>query len=484
MYKLLITLGHNSSAILVRDKEVLIGYEEERLSKVKADGSFPKLALSYILDAYPDARTEVAEIHISHWFWDYKLMDNKYYDSAFLKKNFIFAKIRTMSPQFTHHDAHANSVWNFCSGNKRGLTVIADGFGNRGECLSMYRNGHKIHRSYAIEWSLGLMYQYATAYLGMKEFQDEYKLLGYEQQCTSEQKTALMPYIKTTHKLQMLGLLCEDNPQYTGDDMGAVLGKVRAGWYARFEQIDGGTRNKAVIGKFVQQLLEKAILQLIGDESEIMVGGGVFYNVKLNNAIVNHRTVEHFEAHPLCGDQGCALGMVDVDYNHLFWGKRGVYNIESRDGYTQVQVGDMEFGPRALGNTSTIAEPTSAMVEKINMLNGRDTVMPMAPIVTDEFARENFRNYHKIGKCKHFMIVALDYMKLKPEWRGAAHIDTDRNVHTGRPQVIDEYTHEYVTSLVSDIMINTSLNAHGQPIIYNDRDFEIMENIQRCHKPS
>ena len=477
--KLLVTLGHNSSAILTKGTEVLIGYEEERLSKIKSDSAFPKLAIAKILEYFPAARRLVTEIKVSHWFWDFELVQNKYYDKSFLEVNFPKAKVHSLKANATHHDAHANSVWNFCDGNTTGLTIVADGFGNKGECLSLYHEGLLTHRSYAIKWSLGLMYQYAVAYLGMKEHQDEYKLLGYEQQCDSQQKTAMIGIITTTNMLQLDGLMDKTNPEYTSADLSQVLSDVRAHWYAIFQQVDHGLKDKAVIGYFVQSLLEKAMLHIVGSCPFIKVSGGVFYNVKLNNAIIRQHSVKHFEANPLCGDQGCALGMADIRYEHVFWGKRRVHTIEPHDGYIQVHVGNMEFGPRALGNTSTIMEPTMEMVEKINALNGRDTVMPMAPIVTEAFAKTNFRDFEKLGKCKYFMIASLDYYTLKAEWRGAAHIDTNRHQYTARPQVINEWTNEYVANAVSDIMINTSLNAHGQPIIYDENDFEIMENIQR-----
>ncbi len=474
--KLLITLGHNSSAILVKDEEVLIGYEEERLSHIKADSAFPVLALSKILEYYPEAGNEVEDIFISHWFWHWDLKDDKYYNPQYLNVNFPYGKIRSLSKSFTHHDAHANSVWNF-SGKSTGTTIIADGFGNMGEVLSIYTNGKLRHRSYELEWSLGLMYQYATAYLGMKENQDEYKLLGYEQSCTTAEKNSLIDIINTTSSLQIKALSNPSSKPNNGD-MALELMKVRTKWYTLFDQITEGRKSKPLVARFVQKLVERTISAFASNAEVLQVSGGVFYNVKLNNTLVRLPNVKFFEANPLAGDQGCALGMTRVKYEHVFWGKRDEYIVESHRGYTQVLMGAMEFGPRALGNTSTIADPTSEMVEKINKLNGRDTIMPMAPIVTDEFAKNNFRDYHKLGKCRFYMIVALDYKNLLDKYRGAAHVDTDRKTYTGRPQVINEYTNEYVRDFVSDIMINTSLNAHGQPIIYNEQDFDIMEDLQ------
>lgn len=476
--KLAITLGHNSSAVLIGDNNVLVGYEEERLSHIKSDSSFPKLAISQILKYYPEARFIVTEIYVSHWFWEYSLKEDKYYDPKFLAVNFPKAVVKTLSAEYTHHDAHADSIWNF-SGSMSGLTIVADGFGNKGEVLSLYNDGYLYHRSYAIEWSLGLMYQYATAYLGMKENQDEYKLLGYEQECTNKDKTDMIQLVNTTAALAYEGLRAKNFS--VGSDMLTELTKVRAKWFTIFDLLTGGERNKPVVARFVQKVLEKVILSFVGDNPIVQVSGGVFYNVKLNNAIVRLPTITSFEANPLCGDQGCAIGMAGAQYKNLFWGKRDIISmVESFDDYDNVFIGDMEFGPRALGNTTTLATPTLEVVDKINKINGRNTIMPMAPVVSKKFAQENFRDYSKLGRCKHFMIVSLDFKTMKPEWRGAAHIDTDRNVYTGRLQVIDKYTNEFVRYRVknSGILINTSLNAHGQPILYDNQDYKFMEYLQ------
>ena len=134
--KLLLTLGHNSSAILVDNNKVLIGYEEERLSGVKSDSRFPTLSLKEIFKYYN--QDDVDEIFISHWFWDLNLTNNKYYDKDFIQSAFPNATISTITSTNTHHDLHAKSVWNFCDGDSLGLTIVADGFGTFGECLSLY----------------------------------------------------------------------------------------------------------------------------------------------------------------------------------------------------------------------------------------------------------------------------------------------------------------------------------------------------------
>jgi len=417
--KLCLTLGHNSSAVLVNNNEVIVGYEEERLSRVKADSSYPVLAIEKILHHIPAARLAVDEIMVSHWFWNWRLAENKYFRPKHLAVNFPNAEIVTVSEDNTHHDLHAKSVWNFCDGDKSGLTIVADGFGNFGECLSLYKDGEMVHRSYAVTSSLGLMYQYAIGYLGMKENQDEYKLLGYEQRVTDSHKAMVEDNIKTTIFNVYIELMQKSEKQY---DMHSILATTRQRWYDRFDKICDDTDKRAHVAYYVQQVIEGVMYKILEsfEIKNIKVSGGIFYNVKLNNMILRYS--EQFEANPLCGDQGCALGFTDVRYDDLNWGIRSIHETNkilniAEVGNMEMIRGNMEFGPRALGNTTTLAMPTMEQVMKINAANGRDTIMPMSPMVTEEYAERMFEDIHKTKRSKHFMITSYDFKEMNDSIR-------------------------------------------------------------------
>jgi predicted NodU family carbamoyl transferase len=480
--KLLLTLGHNSSAVLVKDSKVLCGYEEERLSGVKSDSSFPILSIDKILHYFPKARNEVKDIYISHWFWDFSLVENKYYRPKYLESNFRSAKIHSVDNNNTHHDLHAKSVWNFLDGDKSGLTIVADGFGNFGECLSIYIDGKLSHRSYEVSSSLGMMYQYAIRYLDMKEHQDEYKLLGYEQQVDFDDANNMGDLIYDTINTVTTDLLTKfSEPK---KNMAKELATTWDKWFKIFKLVDNGEQDRPKIAYFVQTVLEGVMDNILKEYNikNIKVSGGVFYNVKLNSMILEYS--EKFEANPLAGDQGCALGFIDVRYDNLFWGKRELNNyIDTNNlykyGYIEVMKGDMEFGPRALGNTSCIAYPSKKMVNIINTINGRDTVMPMAPIVTEDFAKEHFKHLDKVEKSKYFMIIAYEFIGVETKYLGALHKDKFKGIYTGRLQVVKDDS--LLLELLNDnsgILINTSLNAHGQPILYDMIDYNIMKEIQ------
>ncbi len=474
--KLLISLGHNASAILVDKHDVLCAYEEERLSKVKSDSSYPILAIEEILKHFPEACKEVKEVLVSHWFWitGTQMHESKYWKPKHIKARFPTAVVDSVDTDFTHHDAHARSVWNF-SETKAGLTIVSDGFGTNGETLSVYRNGRLINRKFDL--SLGLMYQYMTSHLGMKENQDEYKMLGLESHIEEPAKLGLDKIAFNFADRFFDNWVNTNKTKFDGIFDVCMFNKARLETLIE-ELLFNNKYEKAYV---IQQVLELVVSWVIEDYIEpddkiLQFAGGIFYNVKLNNVILNRFSlnVDKIEFMPLAGDQGAALGMTDLKFDHVFWGIRDV-NYEHYDETDEIHyslVGNMEFGPRALGNTSCTAAPTFEMTEKINSLNGRPTIMPMAPMISPELAKKYCKHIDILGKCKHFMICATDWLGPIDKYRGVLHRKPCSDVYTCRPQVVDN-----VFTQQNGICINTSLNAHGQPILFDMRDFNKMCDI-------
>jgi carbamoyltransferase len=525
MESLLLTLGHNASCILVRDGDVVCGYEEERLSLVKSDSRFPQLSIRECLKY---SMENIEGIYVSHWFPFGELPKNanKYWNPFWIAENVKGnPTVYSVSMDFTHHDCHAQSALAFCRDKMptegTGI-IVADGFGNFGECLSVYdvTKNHlpKIrHRSFGYADSLGLMYQYATAFLGMKENQDEYKLLGYETRTYS-----MFP--KLVDELIDMGI--EDGEQQAErllgqhkignkhDPMYAVdaLPAIRLEYGREFEKLLSGLvdtktideyERRVLLSRYVQVRLESAldhIAKSFNFDNLILVGG-VFMNVKLNYVLANR--VKKISIMPLAGDQGAAIGLFDAMVgfkwpDHLFWGKRNLTNpgvqpegffhftnyttakhvisdLLRKDKIVNVVRGAMEFGSRSLCHTSTLANPTNDNVRYINMCNDRDTVMPMAPVLASSELDELFMDHEKVVKSLDYMITALEYKNPSVAY-GAANYYPETNMYTGRPQVTRErFMEDILDQTKHKILINTSMNEHGMPICYSVGD------VVRCH---
>lgn len=536
MSRLLLSLGHNSSAVLVRNGHIVAGFEEERLTKKKSDSSFPRCSIEQLKHLHPEDFGNISDVYISHWFVDGTLPEihDKYFDPLYFHFNLPKANIHSVSMEFTHHDAHAWSAVAFAGERfptSNTMVLVADGFGNFGETMSLYWLDRffepKIfRRSFGYESSLGLMYQYATAFLGMKENQDEYKLLGYE---------AHVGEYMIDDELEVIHELAEKNGDVhleiirnrdvvdRYDPLLALdaLPALRVQYGIHFEKIlkklgvddrYSQEARRAIIAYYVQTRLEYTVKSIVAEHKpeNLIVVGGLFMNVKLNNEL-SRSIPGQLCIMPLAGDQGAPLGLYQamegslIWPDNLFWGTREFYQMESdrlhfflddKDDYepfiisllqqdyiVNVVKGPMEFGARALGNTTTLAKPSEENVQYINGLNGRSTIMPMAPIVTRRAANRLFLDDIKIHKSLEYMICTRDYRVMDDSYRGAAHNTPDYHPDnptgfTGRPQVVDfnHWLHPVLTHMPNEMLINTSFNEHGMPICYS------MQDVLRCHQ--
>lgn len=566
---LLVTLGHNSSAIFVDNsvedakKPYVIGYEQERLSRIKADSQFPYDAIKEI--EYNIGRDSMKDctILVSHWFdlVDYAI-PNKYITLADLSVLKSYSTdIRFVNGKFTHHDAHAYSAYTFYdyfkkqTGNIPLYCIVADGFGNDQEVLSIYRRdkGQKpelLNRVKGFEYSLGLFYQYATSFVGMKENQDEYKFLGYESKVDStfnESQIAYLSqesdYIVEFFKSSLLNhtIDCTHKSSYCIDF--EKLNEVKQKWYKSFKSIlleptiyitdTHSDAARIAIAFLIQRTVEKLICcvcKSYGIEN-VCLAGGLFYNVKLNNTILNCVTGD-ISIMPLAGDQGAAIGMYAAQdnvpqfpFDTLAIGPRRLYNIEkyvdkenvfmipsewsnnpldgdecykikaladiiakhiANNEIVDLIYGNMEFGPRALCNTSSLFLPSKELVKQNNTNNKRNEVMPCAPVCTAFNAEELFyaEELNRVIGSDKFMICTFNYKKRFSEvYGGAMHKKTlYKNTYTGRPQVVGNksFMHEVLESVQcytdSKCLVNTSFNVHGNPIVFDTAD--ILQNYK------
>jgi predicted NodU family carbamoyl transferase len=564
---LLLTLGHNSSAILTHNSHIFCGYEEERINRSKSSSDFPIHAVQECIRAAEndgDVDLEGGHLYISHWYDDFNFHSTGFsshqWDPKIAKDlcQKYRLKLVSLQPSFTHHDAHAHAAvafWRAHAVVEFGPVhvCVADGFGNKEEVFSVYvcdptRGQIELKtRVYGYNNSLGLLYQYATSFCGMKENQDEYKFLGYESHVhetltdsqierLQSEAAALAAQYLTQGKNSPASL---NNSYIDIPKLSAVKQRLYALFGDLVHKVTGRPATdfspielRRIIGHFVQCVIENFYTHIISDlEIEnIIVTGGLHYNVKLNNHIMS-KVPGDFCATPLAGDQGAAVGLMAcnegsvVGLDSLLWGHRdlkvpGVLNgqefkpyhhyFSNRNDYVDFVTrqlrsnrivntitGSMEFGPRALCNTSTLALPTEENVKTINSLNGRDTVMPMAPVILDEMAHHFFTMDDRVVGSLEYMIVTQDYHPTLDisRFRGIMHPYPRvgaRRGYSGRPQLVGERVDQPIRQILKNIqdehpaLINTSLNVHGVPIVYtthhavSDMNYNLSVAEEQC----
>lgn len=500
---------------MLRDNKVFWGIETERFTGVKSDSRWP------MREGFPYPLKDIDVAYITHWdpFCNLYRMKDKYFQPASLEG----IPIRTLSYELSHHDSHAHAALRFAQGMPMADTIllVIDGFGTHGEHLSVYqvvdnRRLRLLKRRFGYDTSLGLMYQYATAFMGMKMHEDEYKLLGYEahvDEIKIKDPAAVDRLVKDTAYAWLNRVQNLKNPYDPVLNLDA-LENVRAMYFKFFSEIlevagfSDPTKyeSRVILAYAVQSLLEKCVHDTLAQfrYTNLIVTGGVCYNVKLNKRMMDW-TPGTFCAFPLAGDQGNALGLYAHDHydfefpDHLTWGIRdfagrgaveGIHWVEEsralpllmenldRYGYVNLVRGNMEFGPRALCNTTTLALPTKRMVEVINFANQRNTVMPMAPVMSETQYHRFFEDTHKVHKSHKYMIMAMNYRteELALLVEGAAHkYMVPYLQYTGRPQVVGDDDILMAALLkVYGPLINTSFNYHGKPIAFDTQ--AIVEN--------
>ncbi len=404
-----------------------------------------------------------------------------------------------------HHMAHAASAY-FTSGKERATIVTSDAAGDA--LSSLICSGEKgeitIRHKIGSYNSIGKYYAYVTELCGFTPNKHEGKITG------------LAAYGKPAH-------LDYFNRQITFEK-GSIVNHSNARHSSAVEKIRRELRNfsKEDLAASVQNHLEQNMVKYIShwvektELPDVVTAGGVFANVKLNQRIIESKPVESFFTHPHMGDGGLAVGAALYAYSQKlldqgsFLKPFSLDNVYFGPGYTNDEVqkalekeglkarevsdveaeaarlvakkkvvgffqGRMEYGPRALGNRSILADPTDQSINDwLNKRLVRNEFMPFAPSVLDTDAADFYINYSKGMYPARFMTITFDVPLEKEKMAQAVvHID-----HTARPQVVDTRAnpvyykvlkaHKELTKL--PLFVNTSFNAHEEPIVCTPED--------------
>lgn len=519
MRDLLITLGHNSSAVVAEGSKLIAGFETERITHVKSDSAFPSAVISRLHHEHGIRMYD--RIFVGHWepHNDVNRMSQKHWDPSKLPPHVQL--ITQESLGLTHHDCHAYAAVNFAQTKfipGQYSVLVVDGFGTMAEHISFYNVGvdgkpECKHRVHGYETSIGLMYQYATQFLGMKMHEDEYKLLGYQSKLIGEPPEDIQRLNEMAHEasLQWINRI-KGLPDPSISIELRDLAEVSRRWHEVFAKvlkefgIDDQEKSRIYISHFVQTITEKAVQYIVDlfQPVNLVCTGGVFMNVALNMRLA--KTVRNkLCVYPLAGDQGNAIGIRAAygrltEVNDLRIGLREIVDEDmhlelpanfflmpaaNRDlisriadmsirkhGFVNIVRGNMEFGPRALCNTTTLAQPLMEVAHAINKFNGRNSVMPFAPVMKEATYLKCFPDAHKVVLSEEFMIVALEANPERWNYPGASLMTHDGLV-TARPQVYREEDPEDVVNVMLQkytVLINTSFNVHGRPIVLDLKD--------------
>jgi carbamoyltransferase len=417
---------------------------------------------------------------------------------------------------FDHHACHAAAAYHGSGfGGSPALVLTNDNSGDGLCATASSGRGLDLTRHEAApsaSGSLGAFYSFVTLLLGMKFGEHEYKVMGLAPYAPAEAAERALTALRQVFDLDE-GRPARFRWRLRGDRYPLLL---RATLGLRFDAIAGGA----------QRLLEDCLLRwtrLMRERyggGRIALGGGVFMNVKANMLIADEEWVEDLFAFPSCGDESNAVGaaylgylaecrrrgieampaalgpaylgpsVTDEDALAVIRERRldGRYavahhdHIEARiadllvsDGVVARCAGRMEFGARALGNRSILANPSDhRVVPLINrMIKQRDFWMPFAPTILAERAEEYLVNPK--GLASPYMMLA---MPTAPAARDALAAAIHPQDGTARPQILEaswnpEYhrvIREFERRTGVGAVLNTSFNLHGEPVVCSAAD--------------
>ncbi len=417
-----------------------------------------------------------------------------------------------------HHQSHAASAF-YCSPFKEAAVLTVDGVGewSCGTVGKGEENRLTLTQEIQFPHSLGLLYSTFTAFLGFEVNEGEYKVMG------------MAPYgaARYLDKIHRIVRVYEDGSVWLDLRYFSFHHSVDRSFSRKFVDLFGPPRNPQQadaldptycdIAASIQRFTEEVVVTLAryalkeSGSDRLCYAGGVALNSVANWRILEETPAKHLFVQPAAGDSGGALGAALYVYHallgyprrfvmdHAYWGE-AVSNSHAVDflqsqgiGFEPFEKTDrlldrvtellvqgkvigwvqdrFEWGPRALGNRSILADPRKAeMKEVVNRkIKFREPFRPFAPSVLAEAVPRYFDLKEGAQSPARFMLVVPPVRsERRQEIPAVTHVDG-----TGRLQVVGESANPRYRGLIGrfgqatgvPVLLNTSFNLRGEPMV-------------------
>lgn len=532
-----ISQGHDAAAALVVDGVLIAAAAEERFNGKKHSGDFPVNAIRYCLSEAGMTLADVDEIVHAFDYSSYRELysldpvSSELYRDV-LSKEALLASVRDGLPSFppervcqvNHHLAHAASAY-FTSGWDECLVVIIDAMGEA-QSVTVYHahdGGLDKLREISANDSIGILYSLVTLHLGFDFNADEYKIMGLAPYGNPERfrsffehAVELRPDGSIRIPILRLNRTRDQRENYTltrkyfSDNLIAERKPE--------DEIVDAHRDVAAA---LQECLNRVVTHICGHYGSrtglrrLAMAGGVALNCTANGCLMRSGTFDEIYIQPAAGDDGAALGAAlhgasangDIRNARMsvpFYGpaysndqiEEAIQEFEGKIQVTRFRTleetcaeaarliaqgrvvswyrGRMEFGPRALGNRSILADPGNpAMRDRINaMVKKREGFRPFAPAVSIEQAQLWFDV--PVGTDLPYMIATVNVREqYRAQLPAVTHVDGSARVQT----VSARDNHDFHTLLRAvgaatgrEMVLNTSFNVKGQPMVNTPRE--------------
>ncbi len=416
-----------------------------------------------------------------------------------------------------HHESHAASSF-YCSGYEDAAIVTVDGVGEWATSTIGYGKGKDLNLKKEIHFphSLGLLYSAITYYIGFKVNSAEYKVMGLapygEPKYVDQFKKLITIRDDGSFKLNMKYFTYEHGLKMTGRKIEKLFGQPTRKPESELTQFHKD------IAASVQKITEEAMLKICAHAKKICpsdnlcLAGGVALNCVANGEVLRSGIFKNVFIQPASGDAGGALGVALSIWHKKFDGDRlpKIQNVNWGTEYSDDEIeeflkkenlpytrfdeesrlieivssllegenvigwfqGRMEFGPRALGNRSIIADARNKENwQKVNLkIKFRESFRPFAPTVLEE----DVSKYFDLDRETPYMLLVADVHPDKREMIPAVtHVDGSARIQSiNRDQNAKYYDliKAFEKKTGCGVIINTSFNVRGEPIVESPKD--------------
>lgn len=527
---------HDAAACIVRDGRVLAAASEERFNRQKNSPAFPINAINFCIQEAGLTVDDIDYIgfYEKPFLKFYRILLSHLRAYPFSFKNFMDTIPNWLEERLTlplvlqkelcyngkilfikHHLSHAASSF-LVSSFEEAAILTADGIGEWSSlCLGAGRDKDvTIFQEMHYPDSLGLLYTAVTTYLGFEALRGEGKVMG----LAAYGEPRFVDKFKEMVAVKPDGSFRIDE-RFFGFNKGSRM------YSNRLVKILGPDRNPqdkveqrhCDIAASLQKFTEDTLITIANylhnrtKLDKLCLAGGLFLNCVVNAKLLERTPFESVFIQPAAGDSGGALGVALYIYNTILKNERTYVMTDAYLGpnfnshqmrralvnrgtgfkelsdvelfrYSAEKIsqnkivgwfqGRMEFGPRALGNRSILADPRNPEMKELlnSKVKKRESFRPYAPAVLEEKAGDFF----EAEQFSPFMLIAAKVKDdKKKQIPAVTHVDA-----TARVQVVNKTTNPRFWHLIKEfesltgipLLINTSFNLRGEPIVCTPED--------------
>ena len=379
-----------------------------------------------------------------------------------------------------HHKCHAAAGFQ-TSPYDEATVVVIDAIGEV-DCATIWhayydkKGNAKYKRLWSMKYpnSIGLFYSAMTHRIGLRPLDEEYILMG----------MAAYGKPKYTEELEKYFGATDDNLTFK---VNAHAG-IDEDFLKDADEFDIAASTQRYVERLIKIVMNKARIK--GKSSNLVYGGGCALNCSANRLLGKY--FNNIWIMPNPGDAGNSLGAAALGYgkkvkwHHAFLGKDivGTYPIWSvvtalhEDKIVGVASGRAEFGPRALGTRSLLADPRGPEIkDKVNKIKKRQEFRPFAPMILEELVDEYFDMPTKWKNSPYMQVTAKcrfpDKFPAIVHADGTSRVQTIPKDNTGIRRLLEAWHQE----TGCPILLNTSLNIRGEPMVNDRADADRFEKL-------